>query len=245
MALRNPEMPSLQTNRLRPTMSPATPTMTQSFYCRAGKRWFDASCALFGLIVLSPLLFLVALFVKLMSSGPAFFRQVRIGQFGRPFQIFKFRTMKHSPSGSGPLVTAEGDARITPFGKWLRKSKVDELPQLINVLLGDMSLVGPRPEVPRYVGEYTDRQKKILLVKPGITGPSANVYEEQLLRDHLDKETFYLTTLLPAKLEIDIAYCESVSFTEDVKLIIQTFWKIFMRMIVLQQPMQRTSQSQI
>jgi lipopolysaccharide/colanic/teichoic acid biosynthesis glycosyltransferase len=245
MALKNPAMPSLQVNPLRPTMSHATPTMTQSFYCRAGKRWFDAACALFGLIVLSPLLFLVALFVKLTSSGPAFFRQVRIGQFGRPFQIFKFRTMKHSPSGSGPLLTAEGDARITPFGKWLRKSKVDELPQLINVLLGDMSLVSPRPEVPRYVGEYTDRQKKILLLKPGITGPSANVYEEQLLAGHLDKETFYLTTILPAKLEIDIAYCESVSFTEDVRLILQTFWKIFMRMMELQKPLQRPSQTQI
>lgn len=245
MALENPEMPSLQANPLRPTISPAAPTMTQSLYCRAGKRWFDAACALFGLIVLSPFLFLVALFVKLTSSGPAFFRQVRIGQFGRSFQIFKFRTMKHGPFGSGPLLTAEGDARITPFGKWLRKSKVDELPQLINVLLGDMSLVGPRPEVPRYVGEYTDRQKKILLLKPGITGPSANVYEEQLLRGHLDKEAFYLTTLLPAKLEIDIAYCESVSFTEDVKLIIQTFWKIFMRVMELQQPVQRASKTQI
>lgn len=245
MALKNPEMPSLQANPLRPTISPAAPTMTQSLYCRAGKRWFDAACALFGLIVLSPFLFLVALFVKLTNSGPAFFRQVRIGQFGRPFQILKFRTMKDSPSGSGPLLTAEGDPRITPFGKWLRKSKVDELPQLINVLLGDMSLVGPRPEVPRYVGEYTDRQKKILLLKPGITGPSANVYEEQLLRGHLDKEAFYLTTLLPAKLEIDIAYCESVSFTEDVKLIIQTFWKIFMRVMELQQPVQRASKTQI
>ncbi len=221
--------------------------MTQSFYCRAGKRWFDAACALFGLIVLSPLLFLVALFVKLTSSGPAFFRQVRIGQFGRPFQIFKFRTMKHSPSDSGSLLTAEGDARVTPFGKWLRKSKVDELPQLLNVLWGDMSLVGPRPEVPRYVGEYTDRQKKILVLKPGITGRTANiyVYEEQLFRGHADKETFYLTTILPAKLEIDIAYCESVSFTEDVKLIIQTFWKIFTRLMEFQEPVQRTSQTQI
>jgi lipopolysaccharide/colanic/teichoic acid biosynthesis glycosyltransferase len=226
-------------------MSPATPTKIQSFYCRAGKRWFDAACSLFGLIVLSPLLFLVALFVKLTSSGPAFFRQVRVGQFGRTFQIFKFRTMKHSPSGSGPLLTAEGDPRITPFGKWLRKSKVDELPQLINVLLGDMSIVGPRPEVPRYVGKYTDRQKTILLVKPGITGPSVNVYEEQLLGGHLDKETFYLTTILPAKLEIDIAYCESVSFMEDVRLIFQTFWKIFMRLMEIPKPLRGTSQTQM
>jgi len=153
--------------------------------------------------------------------------------------------MKDDPSGSGPLLTAEGDSRITPFGKWLRKSKVDELPQLINVLSGDMSLVGPRPEVPRYAGEYTDRQKKILLVKPGITGPSANVYEEQLLGGHLDKESFYLTTILPAKLEIDIVYCESVSFTEDLRLILQTFWKIFVRMMELQKPLQRHSQTQI
>lgn len=153
--------------------------------------------------------------------------------------------MKDSRFSSGPLLTAEGDARITPFGKWLRKSKVDELPQLINVLLGDMSLVGPRPEVPRYAREYTGRQKKILLVKPGITGPSANVYEEQLLSGHLDKETFYLTAILPAKLEIDIAYSESVSFTEDVRLILQTFWKIFVRMTELQKPLQRTSRTQI
>jgi lipopolysaccharide/colanic/teichoic acid biosynthesis glycosyltransferase len=219
--------------------------MTQSFYSRIGKKWFDTACALFGLLVLSPLLFLVACIVKLTSRGPAFFRQVRVGQFGRPFQIFKFRTMKDDPSGSGPLLTAEGDSRITPFGKWLRKSKVDELPQLINVLSGDMSLVGPRPEVPRYAGEYTDRQKKILLVKPGITGPSANVYEEQLLGGHLDKESFYLTTILPAKLEIDIVYCESVSFTEDLRLILQTFWKIFVRMMELQKPLQRHSQTQI
>jgi lipopolysaccharide/colanic/teichoic acid biosynthesis glycosyltransferase len=219
--------------------------MPQSFYIRTGKRWFDATCALLGLIVLSPFLFLVVLIVKLSSCGPVFFRQVRIGQFGRPFRILKFRTMRESRSDSGPLLTAEGDPRITSIGKWLRKSKVDELPQLINVLLGDMSLVGPRPEVPRYAGEYTDRQKKILLAKPGITGPSANVYEEELLGSYLDKETFYLTTILPAKLEIDIAYCESVSFAEDVRLVFQTFWKIFMRIRDLHKPLQRTSHTQI
>ena len=238
-------MPTSESSAAERPTAFATLPMTQSFYSRTAKRWFDAACALFGLIVLCPLLFLVALFVKLTSPGPAFFRQVRVGQFARPFHIFKFRTMKDNPSGSGALLTAEGDARITPFGKWLRKSKVDELPQLINVLLGDMSLVGPRPEVPRYSGEYTDRQKKILLVKPGITGPSANVYEEQLLGGHLDKETFYLTTILPAKLEIDIAYCQRVNFTEDVKLILQTFWKIFMRMREHQKPLRRTSQTQI
>jgi lipopolysaccharide/colanic/teichoic acid biosynthesis glycosyltransferase len=218
--------------------------VTPSFYSRTGKRWFDAACAFFGLVLLSPLLFLVAFLVKLTSRGPAFFGQVRVGQFGWPFQIFKFRTMKEGPSDSGPLLTAEGDARITAFGKWLRKSKVDELPQLINVLLGDMSLVGPRPEVPRYVRGYTDRQKKILLVKPGITGRSANIYEEQLLRGHPDMETFYLTTILPAKVEIDIAYCERVSFKEDLKLILQTFWNIFMRIMELQKPLQGTSQTQ-
>ena len=216
--------------------------MTQSTYSRTGKRWFDAVCAFFGLLVLSPVLFLVALLVRLTSSGPAFFRQVRTGQFGRPFQILKFRTMEDSASGSGPLLTAEGDARITPFGKWLRKSKVDELPQLINVLLGDMSLVGPRPEVPRYARKYTDRQKKILLVKPGITGRSAILYEgeEALLSGHADIEAFYLTTILPAKLEIDIAYGETLSFREDVRLIIQTFWKVFMKMTELKRPVRQT-----
>jgi FlaA1/EpsC-like NDP-sugar epimerase/lipopolysaccharide/colanic/teichoic acid biosynthesis glycosyltransferase len=222
-------VPAGEISEANHSMKHASAPMSQSLYLRTGKRWFDAACALIGLVVLSPFLFLVAFFVKFTSRGPAFFRQVRVGQFGRPFRIFKFRTMKEVRSGSCSFLTAEGDPRITPIGKWLRKAKIDELPQLINVLMGDMSIVGPRPEVPRYTAEYTVRQKKILLVKPGITGPSVIVGEEELLASHLNKEIFYLTTILPAKLDIDIAYCERINFMEDVKLILLTFWKIFAR----------------
>ena len=201
----------------------ANSAMTQSFYSRAGKRWFDATCSFLGLVVLSPFLLLVALLVKLSSRGPIFFRQYRVGQHGRPFLILKFRTMKPTADGSGPLITGQGDPRITPVGQWLRKSKIDELPPLFNVLLGDMSLVGPRPEVPMYTKHYTDKQKAILIVKPGITGPSADVYEEEILGSQPDKESFYIGALLPAKLQIDLAYCAQIRFLGDVKLILLTF----------------------
>ena len=202
-----------------------------SFYHRAGKRWFDASSSLCGLVILSPLFFLVGVLIKLTTRGPVFFKQVRIGQFGRPFRIIKFRTMvAEHPAQPGPLLTVAGDPRITRFGKWLRKTKVDELPQLINVLCGEMSLVGPRPEIPKYTQSYTEKQKTILLERPGITGLSANVYEEELLVGQSDKEGYYLSTVLPAKLRIDIEYCENIGFVSDLKLVFTTFFKIFARL---------------
>ena len=205
--------------------------MKETFYFRIGKQWFDAIAAFPALMLLSPLFLLTAMAIKLTSRGSVFFRQVRVGQFERPFRIFKFRTMTGDSRGRGALLTAAGDPRITPLGRWLRKTKIDELPQLINVAFGDMSLVGPRPEVPEYVARYTQRQKQILSVKPGITGPAANNYidEEQLLAGRPDKEVFYLTNILPAKLERDIAYCERMEFRGDLLIIFETLAKVCSR----------------
>ncbi len=211
-----------------------------SFYLRTAKRWLDAGCAAAGLIVLSPLFLIVAVAVRLTSPGPALFWQIRVGQFGKRFWMLKFRTMVTGAS-KGSFLTASGDPRITPLGAWLRKTKIDELPQLINVLLGDMSLVGPRPEVPEYTADYTEHQKRVFLAKPGITGPSINVYEEELLARQLDKEAFYLKTILPVKLEVDIGYAERLSFHGDLKLILATLLKIFIRLRDLFRSRVRTS----
>lgn len=186
-------------------------------YSRFGKRCFDFVCSLAGLIALSPLMIVAALAVKLTSKGPALFSQMRTGQWGRPFRIYKLRSMRVSKAVSAPLVTAAGDPRITPVGRWLRKTRVDELPQLFNVLVGDMSLVGPRPEVPRYTAKYNERQKQIFIAKPGITGLSIIMDEEELMADQPDTEEFYLKTIMPAKLEIDIAYTENIRFSEDLR----------------------------
>lgn len=203
--------------------------MNRSFYTLIGKRCLDATCALGGLIALSPLLCLAAFAVRITSPGPIFFRQTRVGQFGSLFRIFKFRTMVASDIAGASLLTASGDPRITRVGRWLRRTKIDELAQLLNVLRGEMSLVGPRPEVPEYVAAYTERQKQILAVKPGVTGPAANMYEEELLAGQLDKERFYLTTVLPAKLETDIAYCRNIRCSSDVRLILRTIAKVVLR----------------
>lgn len=205
--------------------------MKPTFYTRFGKRWFDALASFVGLLLLSPVLLLVAVAVRLSSPGPALFSQTRSGQFDRRFRILKFRTMSLAPNGSGSLLTAAGDARITPLGRWLRKTKIDELPQLFNVLVGQMSLVGPRPEVPLYTAKYSDQQKRVLLVRPGITSPKINFEEEEVLADCQDKESFYLTTILPAKLESDLAYCDQIGFFEDQRIIFETLAHIFRRIL--------------
>ena len=220
--------------------------MTQTFYSRIGKRWLDAAAALAGLIILSPLFLAAAIAIKLASRGPVFFRQVRVGQFGKAFYIFKFRSMRVTDAQSESLLTAAGDPRINSVGRWLRKTKADEFPQLINVLFGEMSLVGPRPEVPKYAAAYSERQRQVLLAKPGITGPAANDYvnEEELLASQEDKDNFYITTLLPAKLEVDLAYCERVRFAEDLKIIFATFWNILFRTRGLPKPLLRLPERQ-
>ncbi|MBZ5513946.1 MAG: sugar transferase [Acidobacteriia bacterium] len=200
-----------------------------TLYHRLGKRWFDATAAAFGLLVTSPLLVICAVAVWLDSPGPIFFRQHRIGKRRKPFEIVKFRTMVHRERGSGPKITAEGDTRITTVGKWLRKTKLDELPQLFNVLKGEMSLVGPRPEVPEYVAFYDADQMRVLAFKPGVTGPASLAYidEEKLLAAAPDKEAFYLNVLMPRKIGLDLWYCERASLVEDLRLIFATLAKLF------------------
>ncbi|MBZ5501196.1 MAG: sugar transferase [Acidobacteriia bacterium] len=205
--------------------------MTNSFYSRIGKRWFDAFCAFVGLILLSPFLLMLGLLVLLASGPPVIFRQERTGRDGKPFLIWKFRSMTNELAGTGALLTASGDSRITPLGRWLRRTKCDELPQLVNVLMGDMSLVGPRPEVPAYTRRLTPRQREVLKARPGITGPAANQYisEETLLANQPDKEAFYLNVLLPAKLESDLRYAENITFTADFKLIVNTCARLLLK----------------
>lgn len=174
------------------------------------KRLFDIGCAGLGLVVLSPVLALVALAVKLTSRGPALFRQQRVGRGGRPFRILKFRTMVQDAEARGGQITAAGDRRITPLGRLLRASKLDELPQLINVVRGEMSLVGPRPEVPRYVARYTEEQRRVLEVRPGITDWASLAYrhESELLASALDPERTYVEEIMPHKIALNLAYLE-------------------------------------
>src|SRR5437899_493607 len=166
--------------------------MEDAFYTRWGKRTFDFILAASGLVLLIPVLLVVIVLVKITSKGPAFYRQDRVGQGGRIFRIVKFRSMFAAAEKHGPAITSAGDPRVTPMGRLLRRSKIDELPQLWNVLRGDMSLVGPRPEVPRYVDSYSPEQRRVLTVRPGITDPASIAYrqEEHLLGAQLDPDRY-------------------------------------------------------
>jgi lipopolysaccharide/colanic/teichoic acid biosynthesis glycosyltransferase len=203
--------------------------MRLTFYSRYAKRLFDAAVSAAGLVLLGPLLLLVAIAVRFTSRGPALFSQTRTGLGERPFRILKFRSMQVAPAGAAALLTAAGDSRVTPLGRWLRKTKIDELPQLLNVLAGDMSLVGPRPEVPRYTSRYTPAQKKVFSARPGITGPSIILNEEELMASHPDTEAFYLSTILPAKVAVDLSYCERIRFREDLRILFVTLSRLFYR----------------
>ena len=216
-----------------------------SFYSLVGKRCFDLCAASFGIVAISPVLLGAAVAVALTSPGPICFRQERVGKDGKLFRIFKFRTMYVNRDTADSLLTASGDSRITNVGRWLRSSKIDELAQLFNVVKGEMSLVGPRPEVPKYVGNYNDEQRRVLSVRPGVTGPAANMLEEELLAGHADTEQFYVTTVLPAKLAIDCAYAEDFSFAGDLRLIVSTVSKVIRRIGELCRPVAPVSQKQI
>lgn len=190
-----------------------------------GKRVFDVLAAGTGLLLLAPLLLAVAAWVRLDSPGPVFYRQERVGRGGRPFHIHKFRTMRFEPHGGGPQITVGGDARITRAGRFLRRSKLDELAQLIDVLQGTMSLVGPRPEVPRYVALYPAALRaKVLAVRPGITDFASLAFrdENERLAAAADPERCYVETILPAKLELAAQYVDRASLRTDLTLILRT-----------------------
>jgi len=187
------------------------------------QRVFDLLASLVGLVLLFPLFVLIAIAIKLDSPGPVFFRGQRVGQDGHLFRLYKFRSMVADAARSGPGITAAGDPRITRVGKILRRTKFDELPQLIHVVCGEMSLVGPRPEDPRYVASYTREQRRALSVRPGITSPASLRFrhEEELLQGE-NWEHVYLEQVMPAKLQIELDYLERRSPWRDLCIIVQT-----------------------
>lgn len=193
------------------------------------KRIFDFTCSLIGLIILSPFFLIIAIAIKMDSKGPVFFKQKRIGKNGNPFEIYKFRTMVVDAESLGKQITVGEDPRVTRIGSFLRKYKLDEFPQLINVLIGDMSLVGPRPEVPRYVKVYNDVQRKVLLVKPGITDYASIEFrnENDILGKSNNPEEEYIKTIMPTKLDLNLKYIDEMSFLHDIKLIFQTIGRVF------------------
>ena len=193
------------------------------------KRLFDILFSAVALLLLSPVLLGIAMAVGLGSKGGVFFRQVRVGRDGREFRLLKFRTMRPDSEAKGQLTVGNADPRITPVGRWLRRSKLDELPQLWNVLVGDMSIVGPRPEVPRYVELYTPEQRRILRVRPGITSPASIAYinENEVLARSNDPHRSYVEEVLPAKLALDMPYAMAPSLRKDVAIL----WATLRRML--------------
>lgn len=189
------------------------------------KRLFDIIASGLGLLFLSPLFIIVAIWIKIDSKGPVFFRQIRVGRYNKDFRIYKFRSMRVG-ADKGSLVTVGGrDPRITKSGYFIRKTKIDELPQLINVFIGDMSLVGPRPEVRHYVNYWTSEQMHALDVRPGITDPASIRYrnENELLEKAEDPEKYYIEVIMQDKIKLYLDYVEKHGFWYDIKLIFQTF----------------------
>ena len=189
------------------------------------KRCFDITASALGLLFLLIPFLIIAIIIKATSKGPVFFRQVRVGKDGKKFRIYKFRTMVVDAEKKGMQITVGADSRITGIGKFLRKTKVDELPQLINVLIGQMSFVGPRPEVPRYVALYDDYQRNILRIKPGITELASIVYrdENEVLAKSENPEETYINEIMPKKIALNIEYMQKLGFWYDIKLIFMTF----------------------
>lgn len=192
------------------------------------KRVFDVVASGCGLLLLSPVFLWLAGWVKLDSRGPVFYRQVRVGKHNKDFKLYKFRSMRVGADKAGLITVGGRDPRVTRSGYYIRKYKLDELPQLINVFLGDMSLVGPRPEVRKYVDLYTPEQMHVLDVRPGITDKASILYchENELLASADDPEAFYREVVMQDKLKINLEYVRNRSFWGDIKLIFNTIFKI-------------------
>ena len=195
------------------------------------KRTFDLFFSIPGIIILSPLLLIVALAVRLDSPGPVIFRSRRVGRFGKEFVLLKFRTMTKDAPLKGPTITIGNDPRITRLGAFLRRSKIDELPQLLNVIKGEMGLVGPRPEVPEYVRLYTPEQSAVLNLVPGITDPASIKYaqESELLGASESPETSYVQHVMPDKILMNLEYAGRASAWTDFLLVLKTLARIIQR----------------
>ncbi len=193
-------------------------------YKSFGKRVFDVIASILGLALLSPLFVIISIWIKATSKGPVFFVQKRVGKNFKEFNLYKFRSMVADAPKKGLQITSGDDPRITKIGRFIRKTKIDELPQLINVIKGEMSLVGPRPEVKKYVELKKDEYKKVLSVRPGITDLAAIEFrdEEKLLQSYKDKEKAYINEILPRKIALYNKYIDNISFISDIKIILQT-----------------------
>ena len=193
-------------------------------YRMFGKRVFDLLSSIGGLIILSPLFIFISIWIKLSSKGTVFFIQKRVGKNFKEFNLYKFRSMVADAPKKGLQITSGDDPRITNVGKFIRRTKIDELPQLINVIKGDMSLVGPRPEVKKYVDAKRDEYKKVLSVQPGITDLAAIEFrdEEKILKGVENKEKVYIDKILPQKIELYYEYINNINFVSDIKIILKT-----------------------
>lgn len=191
-------------------------------------KFFDLLLSFLGLIFLSPFFILIALFIKLSSNGPVLYKQSRVGLNGAEFNVYKFRSMRMNSDKLGLITVGDRDSRVTEIGYFLRKYKLDELPQLINVLKGDMSLVGPRPDVKYYVDFYTDEQRKVLSIRPGITDWASIYYrnENVILGQSTDPEKDYIEKIMPEKLNYNLIYIQNYGVVEYFKIIIYTLWNI-------------------
>lgn len=195
------------------------------------KRIFDIVVSFVGLVILSPLFLILAIAIARDSKGPVFFKQTRVGRNGVPFKIYKFRTMVEDAEARGMQLTVGDDSRITNVGTFLRKTKIDELPQLINVFKGEMSFVGPRPEVPKYVGLYTEDQRQVLMVRPGITDLASIEYrnESELLATADNPEKVYIEEVMPRKIELNKEYIRNMSLVSDMRIILKTIAVLYKR----------------
>lgn len=192
------------------------------------KRTFDVCCSGLGLVFLSPLFLALAIWIKLDSPGPVFYRGVRVGLSGKPFRIFKFRSMVKNAENIGAASTRKNDVRVTKVGKYIRKHKLDEFSQLINVFVGDMSIVGPRPEVQKFVDLYTEEEKAILGLRPGITDWASiwNANEGAVLAKYEDADSAYETIIRPTKIKLQLVYLRERNLLVDVKIIFYTLYRI-------------------
>lgn len=193
-------------------------------FCFCMKRLFDIVCSFFGLVILSPLFVFLSFWVGLSSRGGVFYKQRRVGLKGRDFTLYKFRSMAVGSDKKGLLTVGGKDSRVTKAGYFIRKYKLDELPQLFNVLKGDMSFVGPRPEVRKYVDMYSEEQKRVLSVRPGITDIASMKYrnENDILAKAENPEQYYIDVIMPDKLALNLEYIDTRNFFRDIKLIFRT-----------------------
>ena len=215
----------------KPAVRPYYDALSKHRFSLCVKRCFDIFASLLMIIILSPLIIGISVAVKISSPGPVFFRQVRISKYGKEFRIYKFRSMIVGADKIGPLVTTDNDSRITGVGHFIRKTHFDEISQLFNVLAGDMSFVGTRPEVKKYVDKYTDEMMATLLLPAGITSEASIDYrdEAQLISDSSDADSTYINVVLPAKMKLNLKYLSEFSLLKDLNILIRTFLLLFRR----------------